>query len=161
VRDVLNNGAMPAVFYYLHTVQPDEIDTLNHANNVAYVQWLQDAAVAHSSARGWPPERHLALGAGWVVRSHTIEYIRPARLGDEIVVQTWVADFKKVTSRRRYRIYRVEDGVLLAQAETLWAFVTYATGQPTRIHPDVAASFELPEGDPKPYQPGDVKIVKA
>jgi len=152
---------MPAIFYYRHTVQPDEIDNLNHANNVAYVQWLQDAAVAHSLARGWSPERYLALGIGWVVRSHTIEYIRPARLGDEIVVQTWVADFKKVTSRRRYRIYRVEDGVLLAQAETLWAFVTYATGQPTRIHPDVVASFELPGSDPPPYQPGDLKMVRA
>ncbi|MGQ9504238.1 MAG: acyl-CoA thioesterase [Thermogutta sp.] len=152
---------MPAVYYFLHAVRSDEIDPLNHANNVAYVQWLQDAAVAHSSARGWPPERHLALGAGWVVRSHTIEYIRPAKLADEIVVQTWVADLKKVTSRRKYRIYRVRDGALLAQAETVWAFVTYGTGQPTRIHPDVAASFELPKSEPPPYRPGEILLINS
>lgn len=144
---------MSAVHYYRHRVAPEEIDALGHANNVAYVQWLQDAAVAHSTQRGWPQERHLALGAGWVVRSHTIEYISPAREGDEIVVQTWVANFKRATSRRRYRIYRAEDGALLAQAETVWAFVNYTTGQPTRIPPELAESFELPDGEPPPYRP--------
>ena len=49
----------------------DEIDGQGHANNVAYVQWMQDAAVAHSAAQGWPGERYVELGCGWVVRSHS------------------------------------------------------------------------------------------
>ncbi|MEJ5342526.1 MAG: acyl-CoA thioesterase [Thermogutta sp.] len=146
---------MTAVFNHHHLVQPEEIDALGHANNVAYVQWLQDAAVAHSTACGWSPDRHLALGAGWVVRSHTIEYLAPARLGDEIVVQTWVADFKKVTSRRKYRIYRSRDGELLARAETLWAFVNYKTGQPTRIPREIIAAFTISPEDPPPLERGE------
>lgn len=143
---------MAAVFYYRHQVQPEEIDPLGHANNVVYVQWLQDAAVAHSSACGWPPSRHLALGSGWVVRSHTIEYLAPAQLGDEIVVQTWVVDFRKATSRRKYRVFRVRDGQLLARAETLWAFIRYETGQPARIPAEIIASFEVQPTDPPLYQ---------
>lgn len=145
---------MPEVFLYRHRVESDEIDMLGHANNVVYVRWLQDAAVAHSEAQGWPGRRHLVVGSGWVVRSHYIEYLEPARAGDEIVVQTWVASFKKVTSVRRYRIYRAGDGLLLARAETHWAYVAYATGKPCRIPQEVIDAFVAAGEDVPPYTPG-------
>ena len=132
---------MPEIFDYFHTVADDEIDALGHANNVAYVEWLQAAAVDHSAAQGWPGEKYRELGAGWVVRSHTIEYDRPAVAGERIVVRTWVATMKKVTSIRRYRILRWDDETLLATAETKWAFIDYATGQPMRVPPEIAQSF--------------------
>jgi acyl-CoA thioester hydrolase len=136
---------MSDCFDYHHTVRPDEIDELGHANNVAYVEWMQSAAVAHSDALGWTGERYRRDGAGWVVRSHTITYCQPALAGDSIVVQTWVATMNKVTSLRRYRIVRRADESLLAQAETLWAFVDYATGRPARIPAEIAAAFPATE----------------
>ncbi len=139
---------MPPVFDYPHTVQPEEIDALGHANNVAYVAWMQAAAVAHSEAQGWPGSRYQQLGQGWVVRSHHIEYLQPAGLHDRIVVRTWVSTMKKATSVRRYRILRPEDGALLATAETRWAFIDYATGQPARIPAEVAQSFTVVPGEP-------------
>jgi acyl-CoA thioester hydrolase len=83
------------------------------------------------------------LGRGWVVRSHKIEYLQAAVAGDRIVVRTWVATMKKVTSLRRYQIHRVGDDVLLARAETNWAFINFATGQPVRIPPEIADDFPL------------------
>ena len=126
---------------YRHTVGDDEIDGLDHANNVAYVAWMQSAALDHSNALGWPGERYRRLGQGWVVRSHKIEYHLPALAGEEIVVRTWVATMKKATSLRRYEIVRASDVAVLATAETRWAFVDYATGQPARIPPDVAEAY--------------------
>jgi acyl-CoA thioester hydrolase len=140
---------MPAVFEYHHTVRADEIDAQGHANNVCYVAWMQEAALAHSAAQGWPPAAYQRLGLGWVVRAHTIEYHQSALAGDEIVVVTWVADFKRVTSRRRYRICRRADGGLLASAETKWAFIDYTTGQPCRIPAEIASAFEV-VGDSPP-----------
>ncbi len=136
---------MPETYEYRHTVTAGEIDRLGHANNVAYVEWMQSAAVAHSAAYGWSTEAYLDLGRGWVVRSHTIQYHRPARAGDKIVVRTWVATMKKVTSIRRYRIVRPKDGQLLASAETKWAFVDFATGQPARIPREIAGAFRVVE----------------
>jgi len=132
---------MNELYHYYHTVRPDEIDPQGHANNVVYVEWMQSAAVAHSAAQGWPPERYRELGLGWVVRSHKIEYLQPALCGEEIVVRTWVAAMKRATSLRRYEILRRSDDTLLARAETLWAFVNYATGRPARIPREIAASF--------------------
>ena len=99
--------------------------------------------LAHSAALGWTPQRYLQLGMGWVARSHTIEYLRPALAGDEIIVETHVADMKKVTSTRVYRIVRRADGALLAKAETHWAFINYATGKPTRIPAEIAHAFPI------------------
>ena len=134
---------MPKIYEHVHVVGAEEIDVLGHANNVAYVQWMQAAALAHSAAQGWSGEAYRELGLGWVVRSHTIEYHQPALAGERIVVRTWVATMKKVTSLRRYRIVRPSDGELLAKAETKWAFVNYATGQPARIPAEVARSFQV------------------
>jgi acyl-CoA thioester hydrolase len=135
---------MNRIFEYPHTVTDDEIDQQGHANNVVYVAWMQAAALAHSAALGWTPERYQRLGLGWVARQHTIEYLRPALAGERIIVETHVADMKKVTSRRVYRIIRRDDRELLAKAETIWAFVNYATGKPTRIPGEIAGAFIPP-----------------
>jgi acyl-CoA thioester hydrolase len=136
---------MPDIYYHSHAVERSEIDELGHANNVAYIAWLQAAATAHSAAQGWPGPRYRTLGQGWVVRSHAIEYLQPAFAGDRIAVETWVATMKKVTSLRRYRIVRAGDAALLATAETNWAFVDLQSGKPVRIPVEVATAFVVVE----------------
>ena len=138
---------MPAVYEHYHTVAAAEIDELGHASNLVYLQWTQAAAIAHSAAQGWPAEAYQRLGSGFLVRSHHIEYLRPALSGDEIVVRTWVADFRRASSLRKYEVLHRGDGGLLAKAETLWAFVNLATGRPARIPPDLQAAFEIVAGE--------------
>ncbi|RPJ53345.1 MAG: acyl-CoA thioesterase, partial [Acidobacteria bacterium] len=109
---------MPETYLYRHRVTDDESDELRHANNVAYLEWMQEAAVAHSSASGWPPARYLELGFGWLVRRHVIEYLQPAFPGDQIVVKTWVASMDRVSCVRKYEITRDVDEVRLVNAWT-------------------------------------------
>jgi len=131
---------------YRHRVSADEIDELGHAGNVEFVKWLQYAAVDHSAALGWPGSRYRELGAGWVVRSHRITYLKSAYEGDLLEVLTWVADMKSATSLRKYEIRKV-GGSRIAVAETDWAFIDYAGERPLRIPPEVRADFPL-AGDP-------------
>jgi acyl-CoA thioester hydrolase len=49
---------LPPIYLHRHVVRAEEIDPLGHVNNVAYVQWMQDAAIAHSSVQGWPMARY-------------------------------------------------------------------------------------------------------
>ncbi len=134
---------MPSVYEWFHCVRTEEIDGLGHANNVAYLAWMQAAAVAHSEAQGWPMHRYLELGCGWVVREHHVWYLRPATEGQAIVVQTWVADFRRISSTRKYRIVDAKNQTLLAQADTLWAFVDLKSFQPRRIPAELAACFPV------------------
>jgi acyl-CoA thioester hydrolase len=138
--------AMPDIFEYTHTVKDEEIDALHRASNVAFVQWMIDAATAHSAAQGWPADAYLARGEGWVVRTHQIEYYKPAVAGDRVLVRTWVATLEAATSVRRYRILRADGGELLAAAETKWAFIDFRSGRPRRIPEAVARAFPVVEG---------------
>ncbi len=138
---------MPAIYEYAHTVRADEIDELGHVGNLHYLSWTLAAAVAHSTAQGWPTEAYHELQSVFVVRSHTIEYLRPAYEGEEIVVRTWVAGFRKASSLRRYEIVRRADGQKLAKATTDWAFVKLGSGAPTRLPADLIASFQLHEAE--------------
>ena len=97
---------MPRIHAYPITVLPASIDALGHVNNQEYVRWMQEAAIAHSAAQGWPLERYLARGQGWLVRRHTVEYLRPAFAGDALVLYTWVAAFARSSSPRRYLFRR-------------------------------------------------------
>jgi acyl-CoA thioester hydrolase len=136
---------MPAIYEHRHRVAAGEIDGWGHANNVEYLKWNQSAAIAHSAVQGWAPAAYHEIAAGWVVRSHQIEYKSPAFEGDELIIRTWVASMGRATSSRRFEILRASDGVLLATAVTEWAFVSRSTGRPTRIPPEVAAAFEIVE----------------
>lgn len=139
---------MPAIYLHQHTVQPEEIDGLGHVNNVCYVSWMQDAAVAHSSEQGWTPQRYHESGFGWVARSHFIEYRSPAFEAELIVVRTWVAEFQRVSSVRKFEIYRPADNALLARAETNWAFVRFTDQRLMRVPPEVAEAFVIVEQPP-------------
>lgn len=133
---------MIPVFEYPHRVSAEDIDDLGHAGNYHYVRWLQHAAVAHSTANGWPPERYDELGAGWVVRSHHIDYLKPAFEGDDLIIRTWVENMKPATSLRRFQVL-LKDGTQLARAATDWAFINYARQRAIRIPAVVAECFAV------------------
>jgi len=134
---------MPDIYEHLHTVGDDEIDAHGHANNLRYLYWMQAAAVAHSAAQGWTHEDYQRLGAGWVVRTHTIKYLQSALAGDEITVRTWVADLSRFASTRKYRIVRRRDEVVLASSETQWVLVDLATRALAPIPEQLRASFTI------------------
>jgi len=126
------------------TVPSAALDQNGHVNNVTYLQWMQDIAVEHYDVMGGTA-RTLVLGATWVVREHKIVYLRPAFAGDEIEVQTWVVNLRRVRSLRKYQFVRKPGGDLLVRGETDWVFVDAKTGQPRRIPDEIASLFQLVE----------------
>jgi acyl-CoA thioester hydrolase len=138
---------LPRIHVERLAVSPASIDANRHVGNLEYLRWMQDVATAHSAAQGWPLERYVAVGAGWFVRSHAIEYRRPAFEGDALSILTWVAGFGSSSSQRRYLFWRANDRQVVAQAATLWVFVNFATGRPTRILPEVRSAFQAVPDD--------------
>ena len=141
---------MPKIYEHRLTVPPEAVDGNGHVNNVEYIRWMQDAAVRHSTAQGWSPERYQSTGATWFVRTHEIEYLRPAFADDAIMIRTWVADFRKVRSRRKYRFLRESDGKVLVRAVTDWVFVDIGSGRPCAIPDELRNAFIVvaPEDEP-------------
>lgn len=132
---------------------PEAEDENRHVNNIEYVRMMQEAAIAHTRRNGWTPEELHEHGWTWVARSHFIEYLQPCRAGEDIDLLTWVADFKKIRSRRKYRFVRAADGVLLARAETDWVFLDFHKGRPRAIPPEILAAYVVvPENEERNIQ---------
>ena len=55
---------------------------LGHVNNVVYLRWVQEVAVADWRAAAPAADQDALL---WVVMRHEIDYKRPAFLNDEII----------------------------------------------------------------------------
>ena len=140
---------MIRVYTQEFVVSEDTLDENGHANNVAYVRWMQDIAVRHSNDSGCTQATQ-AAGAIWVVRSHQIEYLRPAFLGDIISASTWVVNFRRAISLRRYKFVRQKDKCVLARGETDWVFLNAKTRRPITIPEGVRKTFQLVGEDQEP-----------
>ena len=147
---------MKTVFSWDFPIPPDAIDGNGHVNNVRFVQWMQDIAIAHAAHNGATAAAQ-AAGGTWFVRSHHIDYLGQAFEQDRLEVQTWVVDFQRTRSRRRFRFLRATDGAVLARAETQWVFVDGATGKPRAIPSEVAACFKaVGEEEPSTFSQTDI-----
>ena len=136
------------IYCHCFSFPPGAEDENLHVNNIEYVRMLQESAIAHTRQNGWTPEKLHARGWTWVVRSHFIEYLQPCRAGEEIALHTWVANFRKIRSLRKYRFVRVSDGVILANTQTEWAFLDFHKGRPVAIPPEVLAAYVvIPEDE--------------
>ncbi len=147
------NKSPVRVYAHRFAFPPEAEDENHHVNNVEYVRMLQEAAIAHTWQNGWAPEELHGRGWTWVVRSHFIEYHQPCQAGEEIALHTWVADFHRIRSRRKYRFVRVADGAVLADARTEWVFLDFRTGRPIAIPPEIRAAYAVvPEEEERTIQ---------
>ena len=133
---------MSVIYCHAFIVPAASVDENGHVNNVEYVKWMQEVAVMHSDFVGCT-QATKAAGATWVVRSHRIEYLRPAFTGDRMAVLTWVTNFRKVRSLRKYKFTRTTDNAVIAEGETDWVFVDAKTGRPKSVPTEVSSVFEL------------------
>jgi acyl-CoA thioester hydrolase len=121
-------------------VEPADIDQLGHVNNVTYLRWVQEAAVAHWTAAAPATDQAKLL---WVVVRHEIDYKQPAFLGDGIIARTWVGSASRVRFERFTELLRTRDRGLLAKARTLWCPIDSRTGRPASVSPEVRAGFSV------------------
>jgi len=131
---------MPHVFYLPITVAPEDIDELNHVNNIVYLRYVQDAAIGH-----WKTvPQEIASQIIWMARRHEIDYLKQAFLGEELVAKTWVDDFVGVKSIRHCEIMRGEE--ILARSITHWISLDAQTLRPKRITEEIVMQF-FPESE--------------
>jgi acyl-CoA thioester hydrolase len=123
-------------------VRDDDIDPLGHASNIVFVRWIQEVALAHSTAVGLDLEAYQRLGAVFVVVRHEIDYLRPALRADVLEARTWISSVMAAKCLRRTELVRKHDGTVVAQGLTTWGFVAFGNGRPKRISKDVRAAFQ-------------------
>lgn len=116
------------------------IDQLGHVNNVTYLRWVQDAAVAHWRAAAPQEDQEKLL---WVVLRHEIDYKQPAFPGDQLIARTWVGHATGLKFERHTEIVRTRDGTVLAKALTIWCPIDPLTARPVMVSAELRARFSV------------------
>ena len=132
----------PDTFRLDLSVADEDIDLLGHASNIAFVRWIQDAAMAHSSAVGLGFEAYRRIGGVFVVVRHEIDYVRPALRGEALEARTWISSVMAAKCHRATELLRKSDAQVLARSNTTWGFIEMASGRPRRIPDEVRTAFD-------------------
>lgn len=127
-----------AGFMHRRGVQPEEIDELEHVNNVCYLAWVNDVAIAHWNSLTSVADRARLV---WVALRHEIDYRAEALANDVVLVKTWTGRAVGLRYRRHTQIVREHDNMLLAEALTLWCPMDAKSRRPARPAPEIAALF--------------------
>ncbi len=109
-------------------------------NNVVYLRWVQDAAVAHWHELATEQEQARLL---WVVVRHEIDYKRQTFLGDVVIARTWVGEALRRNFERHTELLRESDGRILAKARTLWCPIDKSTHKAVAVDEALRARFSV------------------
>ncbi len=130
-----------ASFAFPIKVLPEDIDFMGHVNNARYLNWVQDAVLAHWN--NLAPAEEIASKA-WVALKHEITYRRPAFLEDDVIANTVLERYNGARAFYRTVISRGEE--VLAEVQSSWCCIDSVTLRPARIGEHMREFF-FPDGD--------------
>lgn len=126
-------------FTEIFDVAVDDLDDLNHVNNIRYVEWIQDISKKH-----WEQvtDADIRKEMIWVVRNHTISYLKSAVLGDTVEATTRIEASKGPLSIRAVEIKNHKTGELMVKSTTEWCLLDAKTFRPKRVPESVQELFK-------------------
>lgn len=126
------------VFACAFAPRPADIDDNGHVNNVIYLGWAQEIAIAHWRSRASADDQ---AAYAWVALRHEVDYRRALVLGETAQARTWVSD--RAEGPRFDRFVRIDgpDGVMSAQVRTVWCLIDRASRRPKRVPDRMLAMF--------------------
>lgn len=115
-----------------------ELDPYRHLNHSVYIQYFETGRIDLFKELGWSLTQMADMGTQIVVVSIETQFLAPGLEGDDLVIETWVDELKRVSMLFGQRIVRGED-VLATQ--TVQGACVSMDGRPTRIPPELTSGL--------------------
>jgi len=127
------------IFTQRFPVDDADIDELGHVNNIVYLRYAQEIAIAHWRARA---TSEMIANYVWVVLRHEVDYRVPLTSGDEVEARTWVDEAPQGAVWARFvEIRKAEAERPSAQIKSNWALLDANTRRIKRVPQDIVARF--------------------
>jgi medium-chain acyl-[acyl-carrier-protein] hydrolase len=132
----------PAQAFTLPTrVRSYEAGRNRRASLGTMLRLLEYLATEASSSLGYSPEWYSAQHSAWVVREmHIVLGDLPA-IGDELLLGTWLSEWRRVQAYREYAVWHPGMRTLVARARGRWAYVDRLRGAPLRVPDEMFERF--------------------
>ena len=125
-------------------VRPDDIDMNQHVHGSRYFDYVL-AARYDQMARCYKMsmDEFIAAGLGWFVKVCHIEYKRPLRMGDGMIVRTWVEGVAKSDVKVRFEILRKSNGKLCCDGYFDYTLINAKTGRAEAIPAPIIEKYSI------------------
>jgi len=122
---------VPITAYFFDT------DAAGVVHNVAYLRMIEVARTELARVLGWEMKEMLASPDGCPVVTRTeIDYLKPAKLGDNLELTAELVELQKIRFFIRTEVRRAGEPAILCQALQTLAPVDLATGRPKLLRTD-------------------------
>ena len=119
-------------------VTQEDLDELQHVNNVRYLEWVQDISKEHWESKVGKKVLDEII---WVVRNHNITYYESALPNESIEITTKVKQWRGPISIRQVEMKSNKSGKVLVKASTEWCALHPKTLKPIRVPEDIQQLF--------------------
>jgi acyl-CoA thioester hydrolase len=127
------------IFTQRFPVAAADIDELGHVNNIVYLRYAQDIAIAHWRTRA---AAEMVDAFVWMVTRHEVDYRAQLALGDEVDVRTWVDDAPRGPSWARFvEVYKAGADKPCAQIKSNWVMLDAQTRRLKRVPAELVQRF--------------------
>lgn len=104
-------------------------------HNVAYLRMIEYARSELAEYLGWPLHE-MMQGVCPVVRRTEIDYLKPARMGDDLTIRAELTKMDRIRFYISFEMVRLSDNALICQATQTMVPVDLSTGRPVPLRKD-------------------------
>ncbi|MDZ4787883.1 MAG: thioesterase family protein [Blastochloris sp.] len=110
-------------------------------HNIAYLRMVEQVRSDFAELLGWKLGEMTRGGDCPVVARTEIDYVKPARLGDTLIIGVKLVRMEKVRFHLEFTIQRDLDEVLLSRVKQVMVPVSLATMRPVALRKDWLAKW--------------------
>lgn len=137
-------GDAPAGAYTLALqVRSYEVMRSGSVSPATILRYLEHVATEASAYLGFDHKWYETHGSAWVVREMILSLAHLPSIDDELLLATWLSDYKRVQAVREYAVWNIRTGRKVARARARWAYIDRHRGTPIRVHDELLARLPL------------------
>lgn len=118
-----------------------QIDGNRRMTPAALLSWLQEAAIAHSDSLGFTLDYMAENHWGWSIINWHVKINRMPKHAEEITVQTWSDQCRKIQAQRSFYLFD-EAGEKLLDGASRWIFMDFEKRKPTSVPEHMIDSYQ-------------------
>jgi acyl-ACP thioesterase len=124
------------------TVSYRDVDRAEVLLLPVFVQYLQEAAIAHANQYDTGTKAMTAHGESWVLNRMGLEIARYPKFEESLRIETWSRGIKGFKGYREFRVFDAQNALVLS-GSSLWVYINIGTKAIVRVPTEVAAGFPV------------------
>ena len=145
------------MYSFNSVVRFSEVDHNKMLTLPGIINYFQDCSIFHSESLGAGMENLENQKKGWILSSWQIIVNRYPQMGEKIEIGTWPTSFKGLYGTRNF-VLKDEQGEMLAYANSIWVFMDFGKGRPTKPDEELIAKYQNEPPLEMEYAPRKIEL---